>query len=54
MFQNMFSLCCHTSLTFYGSSTENKRMLQNSLSGYGGSLFSPEQIVNLVRVRSYI
>jgi hypothetical protein len=43
VFQNTFSFCCHTSLAFYGSFAKKRRiMLPNSLGGYGGSLFSPE------------
>jgi hypothetical protein len=39
VFQNMFSFCCHTSLTFYGSFAVKRRiMLPNCLGGYGGSL----------------
>jgi hypothetical protein len=43
VFQNMFSFCCHTSLTFYGSFAVTRIiMLPNSLDGYSESLFSLE------------
>jgi hypothetical protein len=42
MFPNMFSLCCHTSLTFCGSfAVKRIIMLPSSLGGYGGSFLSP-------------
>jgi hypothetical protein len=45
VFQSMFSFCCHTSLTFCGSSTMKKRIiLPDSLGGYGGSFLSPSTL----------
>jgi hypothetical protein len=45
VFQAMFSFCCHTSLTFCGSSAVKKLIISpDVLGGYGGNLISPSAL----------